>query len=88
MKQKQRKFCYGEALNDDSNNDWFYTATYQSYGECQTTLQFIITPADQLITYIKILSLQTFTSKCFRRSLSQVPFTPGGGEEIESKAPF
>ena len=59
------------------NNDWFYIATYHPHGGSQTALQSIITPADQLIPYIEMLSLQTFTSKCFQRSLSQVPITPG-----------
>ena len=63
--------------NNNNNNDWFYIATYHPHGGSQTALQSIITPADQLIPYIEMLSLQTFTSKCFQRSLSQVPITPG-----------
>ena len=41
------------------NNDRFLIATYQSHGESQTSLQSIITPADQVIPYIEMLSLQT-----------------------------
>ena len=63
--------------NDNNNNNWFYIATYHSHGESQTALQSIITPVDQLIPYIEMLSVQTFTSKCFQRSLSQVPITTG-----------
>ena len=43
-------------------------ATYHSHGESQTALQSIITLADQLIPYNEMLSLQTFTSKCFQRT--------------------
>ena len=54
----------------NNNNDWFYIATYHPHGGSQTALQSIITPADQLIPYIEMLSLHTFTSKCFQRSLT------------------
>ena len=43
----------------NNNIDWFYIATYHSHGESQTALQSIITPADTLISYIEMLSLQT-----------------------------
>ena len=52
-------------MNNNNNNDWFYIATYHSHGESQTALQSIITPADQLIPYIEMLSLQTLHRNAF-----------------------
>ena len=43
-----------------TNNNWLYIVTYYYQRMSQTALQAsIITPADQAIPYIEILSLQT-----------------------------
>ena len=40
-------------------------STFHSHEESQTALQSIITPADQLISYIEKLSLQTLHRNAF-----------------------
>ena len=50
------------------NNYWFNIATYRYQTMSQTNLQSIITRADQLIAYIKMLFLQTLHQNAFNGS--------------------
>ena len=51
--------CLPISILTNSNNNQFYIETYHSLAESQTALQSVITPADQFIIYIEMLSLQT-----------------------------
>lgn len=48
------------------NTYWFYIETYYDQRMSQTALQSIINPADQLIPYIEMLSLQTLRRNAFK----------------------
>ena len=51
--------------NNNNNNDCFYVAIYHYQRMSQTALQSIITPGDQPLPYIKMLSLQTLQRNAF-----------------------